>query len=154
VTKYPVLFTYVEKVEGRGFLAEVIVDGRALLVDEGDNVWWMYGVNPGAIAEGGASQAEARIAMRETFKTVLFDMAAEAVSFEAFRVAVERFFNDTDQKSVGEWEAAVAAVRAGQVVTPGLPTQPASSPRGVHVEHKQNFAPSGNVLESRAALAA
>lgn len=49
---YPLLFDYKDCIAGNGFLAAVVVSGRALMRSE-DDEWWMHGVQPSAIAEGG-----------------------------------------------------------------------------------------------------
>ena len=47
MTKYPLLFTFRDKIEGRDFVAEVVAHGRVLAVEEQEG-WWLYGVQPGA----------------------------------------------------------------------------------------------------------
>ena len=77
---YPILFTFIDKVSGNGFLAKVTVHGRALAADEGDG-WWMYGVEPGDLAEGGASFAEAQAKFRMTFSAILFDTHYQGLTY-------------------------------------------------------------------------
>jgi hypothetical protein len=45
MTRYPLLLGFRDLIAGNGFVASVALNGRALLVDEGDG-FWMYGVNP------------------------------------------------------------------------------------------------------------
>ena len=41
------------------------------------------------------------------------DFAESANTFTEFREALERFYHETDQETVSEWEEAVKAVRLG-----------------------------------------
>src|SRR5262245_11297759 len=105
MTRYPLLFGFRDLVAGNGYVAGVgITNGRALLVDEGDG-FWMYGVNPGGVAAGGKSLGEAQAEFRTAYKSVLFDLAAEARSFEAFKAEVERFVQETNNPTLAEWDA-------------------------------------------------
>ena len=97
MTRYPLLLGFRDLVAGNGYIADIALsNGRALLVDEGDG-FWMYGVNPGGMAAGGASLGEAQAEFRTAYKSVLFDIAAEAESFEAFKAEVERFLTENEQ---------------------------------------------------------
>ena len=91
MTCYPLIFTYRDAVSGNGFLAGVTVTGRALITRE-DGKWWMYGVRPAGIAETGNTPNETFLSFRQRYSAVLFDIAAEAETFEAFKEEVERFF--------------------------------------------------------------
>jgi hypothetical protein len=160
--RYPLLFTFYDKVEGEGFLATVTTQGRALAVHEADDTWSLYGVEPGAIAACGKTILEAHADFRRTLTGVLYDFAAEArADFEVFRRLAERFFYEADGKSVAEWKAAVDEVRAGTIrpeevpVKPGgIRTEDADSKRGIFVEARHEFRPAGNVLDVPFAIAA
>jgi hypothetical protein len=115
--RYPLLFTYRDIVLGTRFAAEITVRGRALMADEGDG-WWMFGVNPGGLAQGGATAGQANAEFRHSLFVVLSDWIEEAATFEEFRVRLDSFFRDCDEATVHEWEAAVAAVRDGRVDAP------------------------------------
>ena len=82
MSRWPFLITLREKVYGNGFLAEVVAQGRALGVVEGKNDFWLYGVNPGALAAGGASGGDAHINFVRALRTVLYDFSGEAATFE------------------------------------------------------------------------
>lgn len=128
VQQYPLLCGFRELAAGRGFIAAVSASGRALATQEADGQWWIYGVNPGAIAQSGATLQEAHANLRSTFSTYLADVAAEAQDFAAFRAEVERFFRATNESTAAEWTAAVVAVRAGRIGDlPGVPRAPAES---------------------------
>ncbi len=44
---YPMIFTIRELVPSSRFVAGVTASGRALMVQEEDGAWWLYGVEPG-----------------------------------------------------------------------------------------------------------
>src|SRR5712691_4836085 len=82
-TRYPLLYGLREVIIGNGFAAGVQANGRVIAEQE-EKGWWIYGVNPGAVAESGSTLRDAVDNFRARFKTVLFDYAAEAPNFEAF----------------------------------------------------------------------
>ena len=153
MTSYPILFGFKDLIAGNGFFAGVTGNGRALLVDEGDG-FWMYGVNPGGIAAGGGNAAEAQFEFRLAYKSVLFDIAAEAAGFDEFTVQVERFFRETNEPTAAEWEEAVAEVRQGRVNADWLTKRKAESRIGVDIVLLEQAVPSVNSLEDQADLAA
>lgn len=115
MTQYPLLFGFRDLVAGRGFLAGVAVNGRALLVHDDENGYWMHGVNPGGLSAGGADPGAAQRAFRETYRTILFDISAEAKDFDGFKFQVEQFFHEASSRLLSQWTDAVQAVRAGEV---------------------------------------
>lgn len=134
---YPILFGYRDIVVGKSFVAFVRAWGRALLVRENEG-YWLQGVHPGAIAAGGRDIREAGDELKARYLSVLFDIAAEADSIEAFRTEVERFFWETDPASLQEWDEAHARVKKGDVSsddgTPNLPRRdPAAQPLAIEV---------------------
>lgn len=152
-TSYPLLFTFLHKVEGNGYLAEIKVHGRLLAVQEED-CWWMYGVNPGALAASGPSRAEAYMEFRKTLMEVLFDLASESDSFYEFSAAAKAFFHETDPDSIAEWEAARELVRAGKVTIEGMTRETSESPRRIEVTKKQDFTAKDNAVDPNMAMAA
>ena len=157
MTQYPLLFTFKELVSGNGFLAGVLVHGRGLLVNEGEGGWWLYGVVPGGMAETGDTAAEAHARFRQGSKSVLFDVAAEAASYEDFANEVLRCLDTCDDEEQRRWTAAVEAIRAGAPVEDtftSLPRQPADGPTGVQVvrldAEQQTFGASDNVMDQYA----
>lgn len=115
MTVYPVVFTYEELVKGRGFLAGVLARGRALMVHE-DGEWWMYGVQPGVLAEGGDTFEESRLLFRQTFREILFDLAEGAKDFESFKVTTEKTLGEINGPMVERWLMAVETIRANPAV--------------------------------------
>ena len=112
----PLFFRFEHIVFGRGFLADVRFLGRATCTREDgseDGSAWMYGVNPGALAEEGNDMKSAVANFREALTGVLFDLAEGSGSFEEFRAAAQSFYEATDAESVAEWEEARQAIREG-----------------------------------------
>ena len=132
MSQYPLLFTYRDILLGDGFVAGVEIKGRSLMVQEDDG-YWIYGVSPGGIAAGGESQKEAAEEFRSMYRTVLFDIAAEATTYEQLRSEVEAFFQNRNEAFEGDWWGAVSQVRAGQVKSDWLEKERADSDRGVKV---------------------
>ncbi len=147
---YPILFTFRDKVLGNGFLADVTVHGRALAAEEEDG-WWMYGVQPGDIAAGGSTFAEAAAEFHKTYTAVLFDIAEDAKDHKVFKAEVDRFFKEINGPTEDEWATAVTEVRAGRItaeaVSEGFPKQSADSPRFVDIRVLTAFKPKDNILD-------
>ena len=127
---YPIIFTYRDIIAGNGFFAGVQADGRALLCEEAEG-FWMHGVSPGTIAGGGDDRADAFRAFKERYLSVLFDIAAEAPTFDAFAAEVRAFFDAACKETADAWDAARVEVRAGRVTT-DLPR--VENPRPPHIE--------------------
>jgi hypothetical protein len=154
---YPLLFGFRDLVAGKGFLAGVSINGRALLLHDPEDGYWMYGVNPGGLAAGGADVGEAQHAFRETYRTILFDIAMDAEDFEAFRLEVSRFFEESNEELVSEWRAAVEEVRSGEVKADWLPQADAKKARlsvEVSLLAADQLKPSLNEPDEEPALAA
>ena len=109
----PLYFRFEQVVFGRGFVADIRFLGRATCTREFGSTW-MYGVNPGALAEEGETMQSAYANFRNALVGVFFDLAEESDGCEAFRAAARSFFEGTDDESVREWVEAREAVRAGQ----------------------------------------
>jgi hypothetical protein len=155
IRRLPLLFAYRDRVFGNGFVATVVADyGRVLAVLEGEKDVWIYGVRPGGLAGHGRDLAEAHADFRRGFTEVLFDIADEAATFEAFQVEVSRFF-DEENLAVGvEWADAVREVRARGLSIEGLPKVSADTPSRILVEAKDVFRATDNALDHEPALAA
>jgi hypothetical protein len=150
----PLLFTYRDCLFGNGFVVEVKANfGRALCVHESDG-FWMYGVNPGAMAAFGDDPDAAHAAFRQTFSNILKELALEANSFEEFRALVDKFFADTNPGYERDWFRAVDAVRRNEVDAEGLPRVPADSPRTIEVSMKKIFNAADNAANLQLARAA
>lgn len=133
----PLLFTYSGLIMGRGFLASVTFCGRLLAWQETEGVW-IDGINPGGFAVGGKNLHEANLALRETLTKVLVDFSFETPSFDAFRAEVERFYLETDDSSVGLWDSALEALKAGTLTVPaGLQRKPSEWTCHITIEPKR-----------------
>lgn len=154
--RYPLLFGFRDLVAGRGFLAVVAVDGRALLVHEEENGYWMHGINPGGLTASGVDAGEAQRAFRETYRKVLFEIAEGASGFEDFKAEVEAFFGETNTGLLPEWQEAVRDVRAGRVEADWLRRIDSRPAPHIHVELVafKDLEPSVNAVDEEPALAA
>ena len=123
---YPLVFSFRDLIAGNGFVAAVSIDGRALLSEEEDG-YWMFGVQPGSVAGGGDAKAISFKQFKDSYLSVLFDMAAEAVSFEQFDAMVKLLFTQVNEPNLSEWESALAAVRANSITLEDVARVPADS---------------------------
>ncbi len=146
MTHYPLLFGFRDLVAGNGFVAGVNLNGRALLAEEGDG-FVMYGVNPGGLAAGGSNRGEAQAEFRQSYRSVLFDIAAEAQDFAEFERQVRDFVDETNGPTAAEWDEAVLRVRSGEVSADWLPKRKAESRIGVEVVLLEHPSPSANILD-------
>ena len=155
---HPILITLRDVISGDGFLAGITLSGRALMRWE-DDVWWMYGVRPAAIADSGGTIEEAFARFRNRYKEVLFDFAQESRDFEHFKAAVEQFFYEADADGEDErlWEEALKQIRATNCAPPEpfskLPREyPESKPSQITVERLNRadarFKPSDNITDT------
>lgn len=112
---HPVLFSLSEVVSGSGFFAGVaVIDGRGSMVPDVDG-WWLYGVEPGVLAEDGDNPQEAHLKFAASFRTLLFDVVANTSSIEQFKEEVVRMFAQVNEPEAERWDAALTATRAGRV---------------------------------------
>ncbi len=153
--EYPLLFTIRELISGNGFLAGVIGQGRCLMTNEGEEEgWWMYGVQPGGIAESGQTPQETHLRFVVALRNALADMAAQSPSFDVFRESARSFFCEIDCEDDERWKAGVAKVRSGcEVEEPlsSLPRQKAETPCGLEVlevSERVQVTPQWNSAES------
>lgn len=143
---YPLLLKYRGTTIGCGYIAEIWATAR-LIASQDEDGWWLYGVNPSAVAADGDTLEEAHLALRETLRLVLVDFAAEAGSFEEFRARVRQFFESSNADMTRDWVDAVAAVRAKAIGLGDLPKVSADTPIEISVELRrmQDMTPSLNV---------
>jgi hypothetical protein len=112
---FPLVFKFEDVVAGDGFVARVLAFGRALLVQEEDGDFFVYGVTPGAVAGGGTERSEALSAFKKSYLTVLFDLAAETSDAVAFEEQVRGFFYESCDDLNGAWQEARERVLAGEI---------------------------------------
>lgn len=128
VKTYPLFFKHHETVSGHDFLAWVSIFGRALMVEEPDCVWAMYGVQPGCITEVGQSVDEARLQFRAAFRELLFEIATDAPDFTEFEKQAREILQQVNEPLEAEWKRAVEAVRVNQILPdPVIDTLPRES---------------------------
>lgn len=111
---HPLIFKFKGVLQTPAFVAGITVEGHVLATLEEDGQWWLYGVNPGGMAQCGATLDQAYANFRTFFKGIVEDMAAEASSFEAFKVDLAKFIADTDSEDGARWAKARAELKAGQ----------------------------------------
>lgn len=121
--EYPVIFTVQDAISGNGFLSSVKMCGRALVYRDVEGTWWITGVHPGGMAHRGESMMEAYSNFRNSYRTVLFDIAEEASNFDAFKSEVERFYRECGPEEDERWNTALQALRSGDLV----PEQPVAA---------------------------
>jgi hypothetical protein len=118
---FPLIYGFHQLVAGDGFVAGVEIQGRALLARDGEEgAWWLYGVEPGGIAEPGATEMEAYQNFRDSLREVLCDSAALATrGFESLQADVKALAGQKNGVWEQEWEAARQAIRSGQLQPEG-----------------------------------
>jgi len=158
---HPLVFTLQDIVTGCGFLAGIVVTGKAVMEHE-DGKWWMYGVCPGGIAGSGASPNEAFVDFRNRYKEALFDMADECGGFPQFEKAVREFFAEDEHENV-RWDTALNILRKNEhCITEPFNTLPRKRPSdyelGIRIERleqmkKSELKPTNNIQDSLAKAA-
>jgi len=143
----PLLFSFQQPVFGNGFLAGVRMNGRALL-EEGDEIW-IVGVAPAGFSAGGPDRGAAFSAFKNAWATVLFDIAAESRSFEAFKSACDEFLSAASPSLSQEWQDALEQVRREKYVDTTLKCEPGEQAVSFEVIEltTQQLNPADNVLE-------
>lgn len=106
---YPLMYRITEPVQGKGFAALVIAEGKVLMARENDE-WWCHGVEPGTLTAEGEGPTVAYQRFRKEFANLLEDLAEEAPSFDRFQQEVRMFFA-TDRVDEARWRIAVAEMR-------------------------------------------
>lgn len=127
MTAYPLVFGFYDVIAGTGFWAAVWIDGRAIMVDEDDGVWF-YGVEPGGVAGHGVSAQEAHEDFRAGYRSVLADIADEAEDFSTFKTQVTDFLTTINRPNEAEWEESAKLRRAEDLKLGWLPVRKASTP--------------------------
>ena len=105
----PLIFNFIEKVEGNGFMVDVKMRGRILGMEE-DGEMWMYGVQPGGIAACGKGEGATFLEFQQTFlefrrtlQGVLFDIAIDSPDYNSFQRKTRKFFKEVSKSTEEEW---------------------------------------------------
>lgn len=109
---HPLVFTLHDVITGCGFLAGIVVTGKAVMEHE-DGKWWMYGVCPGAVAGSGDTPQEAYVDFRNRYQGALFDIAEECKSFLGFQKAIKEFFAE-DERESARWDEGLRILRENE----------------------------------------
>lgn len=112
--RLPLYFDLRVVVDGGGFPASVGLRGRITCEEEFGSVW-MYGVNPGGLAENGKDLESAYANFSRARTEIVGDFARRAADFGAFREDLEEFLMGTTEDIVDEWAAARGRIRDGSV---------------------------------------
>lgn len=159
---HPLVFTLQDVITGCGFLAGIVVTGKAVMEREEDGKWWMYGVCPGALAGSGNTPNEAFVDFRNRYKETLFDMAEDCKSFLVFRRAVQEFFTEDKAEGV-RWDDALQFLRQHEDgITEPFNTLPRKRPDefhlGIRIDRlermkESKLKPANNIQDSLAKVA-
>lgn len=121
MNEYPIIFTFNEviivKKAIKAYLVMVESRGQALLVKENDK-YWLNGVQPGGMSDGGNTAKEVLHNFRIAFRNVLSDIEEESHNYTDFHNRVSTFFNDVDDEELKRWEEARRKVKLGLVTPP------------------------------------
>ncbi len=124
---YPLLIKFRDIIAGNGYVAQVAIDGRALLTVEEDGTNWVHGVQPGGVSGGDTEPACALNEFKTRYQSVLYDIAIEAATFADFEREVRAFFEEVNADDVKDWEEALAEVRRTNASLTNLPTMRAEN---------------------------
>lgn len=124
MTTFPLFYTFKKFVSGAGFIADVYIRGRATAIaarsDEGGGIeWWFNGVEPGGLARVGPTLNESYYAFRDALEEILIEIAHQSKTFQEFEDHVHRFANQINEPEEKDWQEARAAVRRGELDSPG-----------------------------------
>lgn len=120
--RLPLYFDLRQIVVGNGFVASVRLRGRATGMEDFGSIW-IYGVNPGALADHGPDLETACANFRHSLGLVLFGLAELAADFGAFRRALSKYLEATDRESVDEWIEARREIRGGRMPEVDFPPE-------------------------------
>lgn len=123
--RLPLLFSFQRIVAGNGFIAQLSMDGRALLEREGDEDW-ITGVAPVGWTEGGATRQEAFLNFRRGWELLIDDIAESAGDSAAFEAALRALTQIQCESLATQWEAARQELRASEFTDPQLTTREAA----------------------------
>lgn len=109
---YPLFLNYSFPVMGNGFLTSISMRGR-LLMEEVNNEFWIYGVNPGGFCVSAKTKDAALNSFTARLHEVMNDAAEAAESFPAFKNEILESF-ETNEEYEELWKTALQCVREGK----------------------------------------
>ncbi|HHM12499.1 MAG TPA: hypothetical protein ENJ16_03030 [Planctomycetaceae bacterium] len=110
----PLVFSFAHPIVGKGFVAGVRIDGRALLEVEdvdGSHQTWITGITPVGIAACGGDRSVAFTEFRKMWLEAVIDIAYDSTSFDEFRSKCEEFHLSQVDHMTLLWKTAVDAIR-------------------------------------------
>lgn len=145
-TKLPLICTYTDNVVGKGYVAKVEMRGRILAVIEDDCSVSLYAVEPCGWADTAGNLYEACVIFRQTYTAMLYDLAQEADTFEAFRDGVKAIEACADPLNES-WKEAVVAHRSELAEKLDLRVEPAATMAYLRVHKMSALSPEDNQLD-------
>jgi predicted RNase H-like HicB family nuclease len=121
MVEYPLIFTFNEAVVVRniktnaGYFLFVNGRGNALMTTEKTGGYWINGVQPGGMSEGGKTVKEALYNFKTAFRNVLLDIAGYSANDDDFIKEVTSFFDGIDKNELKSWKNARKIIRDGKV---------------------------------------
>ncbi|MCL4428417.1 MAG: hypothetical protein M1276_05455 [Deltaproteobacteria bacterium] len=119
--EYPLIFTFneaivVKNVESNmGYFLFVSGRGKTLMTTEETGGYWINGVQPGGMSEGGKTVKEALCNFKTAFHNILLDIAGYSANDKDFKKEVSHFVGDIDKNELKSWEEARKILRAGKI---------------------------------------
>ena len=108
---YPLIFKLTHEIPSGNFTARVVIQGRALMVQE-DGEWWCHGVEPGGLTEHGEQPVPAYVAFKAALGEILDDFAEQAKTFDDFAAAIKSFVGEASDEE--RWEEARRQIQDGK----------------------------------------
>ena len=106
----PLRFVFSELIMGRGFIARVETIGSALFTDESGDPW-IHGVKPGCFAGGGPTSGDAFWSFHLGYRSVLYDLANDCMTFEELEQRIHAFANSVNEPYETEYKDSLTKVQ-------------------------------------------
>ncbi|MDA8272368.1 MAG: hypothetical protein M0Z72_01330 [Deltaproteobacteria bacterium] len=118
---YPLIFTFNEAVviknvkSNKGYFLFVNGRGKALMTKEETGGYWINGVQPGGMSEGGKTVKEALCNFKTAFHNILLDIASYSADNNDFKKELTDFFDDIDGNELKLWQETRKKVKRGSI---------------------------------------
>jgi predicted RNase H-like HicB family nuclease len=119
--EYPLIFTFNEAVVIKnvktnvGYFLFVNGRGKALMTTGETGDYWINGVQPGGMSEGGKTVKEALYNFKTAIHNILLDIAGYSENDVDFTKEVKDFFAGIDDNDLKLWEKARKTIKTGEV---------------------------------------